>query len=179
MTCIIGLVEDGRVYMVSDSAASGGNTSRRIAGSKIAKHGDFLVGASGSTVTLDVISELPSFHVEEGDDIRKLVFLFSNMLREKLKELDLTIDYESATSLPSFSHVIVGVAGRLFTIQHDFSIIEYNEPFASIGSCDEIVLGAISVTPRIEPIQRLTLIMDVCSRYAMGVSGPYHFLTTP
>jgi hypothetical protein len=55
MTCIVGLVEDGVVYMGGDSAACDNSSLQIIRGSKVFKKDGFLFGVSGNPRMSDVL----------------------------------------------------------------------------------------------------------------------------
>ena len=48
MTCLIGLVEDGKVYMGGDSAAVTGYDTRQAKAPKVFENGEFLMGYTTS-----------------------------------------------------------------------------------------------------------------------------------
>jgi len=90
MTCIIGLEEDGRVYMGGDSCTTAGYETRTIKGKKvffIGKNAQILVGASGSgrmTQILQYNFKPPPFGTFEAEEY--LCKLFVPKLRKAIRK---------------------------------------------------------------------------------------------
>lgn len=176
MTCIVGLVDEegGKVYMGGDSAVSS-FVIQTFVQKKVFRHGDFLIGYSGSVRMLQLLqfAFAPPEHPTEMSSERYLTTLFVDELRKLLKETGNAAKVnEQETSTGSF---LVGYRGRLFRIGFDYAMVEVADGFDAIGSGNEVALGAMYATRHMSlvPQKRLELALCAAADLCFGVRAPF------
>jgi ATP-dependent protease HslVU (ClpYQ) peptidase subunit len=72
---------------------------------------------------------------------------------------------------------IVGVCGRIFTIDEDFHVGENIVNYMAEGSGGQIALGALHATKKQKnPRIRLKAALEAASEFNMAVSAPYTYI---
>jgi ATP-dependent protease HslVU (ClpYQ) peptidase subunit len=172
MTCIVGLVHRGSVYVGGDSASVQGWTSRITRLPKVFRRGPFLIGYTTSFR----MGQLLQHHLEvrtqrdDEDDTEYMVTEVAERVRLLLKERGLAKVEANAESGGQF---LVGYRGRLFSVQQDFQVNEMADGYDAVGSGAEYALGALRALDRSPPLGRLRKALEISAHFNMGVSGPF------
>lgn len=173
MTCIAAIASNGKVHMASDSAATSvelGSTHVRK-DSKMFVIDEYLIGFSnsfrfGQIVKHDFVPPKPDFNNLE----RTMSIEFVAALQETLERNKFNVDQEKGNG----GDLIIGVGGRLFVMEEDFQVGEYQDDFIAIGSGYQFALGSLhSTRGNKSPRVRLTKALHAASQYAVGVSPPF------
>jgi ATP-dependent protease HslVU (ClpYQ) peptidase subunit len=180
MSCVVGIKQDGKVWIGADSTAGGSLTdtlSREC--SKLYRCGQLLIGHTGSMRTAQLIRYV--FELEEydgkDDPIRYLVRSFVLPLRELLKEHGAVYDEtendrDNAAGDISSAYLLVGFAGRLFCFDGNFIIHEYADDYGAQGSGSMLALGVLYATSsEMSPEKRITLALEAAARFDSGNVG--------
>lgn len=173
MTCIVGLVERGTVYVGADSASVAGWTSRVTRLPKVFRRGPFLIGYTTSFrmgQLLEHALAVPPQAATEGDDMRFMVNVFVENARQLLKERGVSKIESNAESGGQF---LVGYRGRLYSVQSDFQVNQMADGFDAVGSGAEYALGALAALKSLRPVARLKKALAISSHFNMGVSPPF------
>lgn len=176
MTCIVGLVEHGKVFIGGDSCVSRGYIQQTMtAQKKVFRHGNFLIGYSGSLRMEQLLQFAfsPPEHPKDLSIERYLATLFVDALRNALKEAGNAMKQNEQESSPGY--FLVGYQGRLVTIESDYSFTEIADGFDAIGSGNEVALGAMHATKDMSliPQKRIELALEAAAAYCRGVRGPF------
>jgi ATP-dependent protease HslVU (ClpYQ) peptidase subunit len=136
MTCIVGISDNGNVYIGGERGSSDGSSILPLTRPKVKRCGDYLIGYAGS----QGIGELAHFinMPPVTKDIHKtLRTTFISTLKSAIEE------YGNASHLEDNStDWLVGVNGRLFEISsEDWHIAEFS--YSAIGSGGPIALGSL------------------------------------
>lgn len=174
MTCIVGLVEDGAVWIGSDSQCSMGYVTQVLARPKIVRTATYLLGYSGSVRLSNLLQHALTVppRPEDMEVEAYLSTLFVDALRTLLKETGVASKDKEREESPGL--FLVAIAGRLFRISMDYSVIETAQGFDAIGSGNEVALGALYATKdlSVPPERRLMEALEAASHYIFGVGGP-------
>lgn len=172
MTCIVGITDQGNVYIGGDSAAVGGYVVTIRADPKVFRIGSFLIGFTTSFRMGQLIRY--AFHppeIPEGMDVfQYMVTLFIESLRECLKAggyAQRNADQESGGSF------LVGYAGRLFSVDTDYQVAESASEYAAVGSGAEVALGALYATRGQMPEQQIKTALEAAVRHTAYVYAPF------
>lgn len=176
MTCIVGLVQNGHVYMGGDSAGVAGYELVLRRDPKVFRVGPFVIGftssfrmgqllhyklaAPGRTTSQDVAAYMATDFV---DAVRTCLQTGGYARKENEEETAGTF--------------LVGYSGRLFTIDSDYQVGESIDNFAAVGCGAQVALGALFATPQRPPRERLTTALKAAERHSAGVRGPFAFET--
>lgn len=174
MTCIVGLIEEGKVHIGGDSAVSTYIT-QTLTMKKVFRHKDCILGYSGSLRMLNLLAYAFSVpeHPSDMSVERYLTTLFVDALRTTLKDAgNATKDSEKESSTGYF---LIGYQRRLFQIGIDYSVMEVADSFQAIGSGHEVALGALHATKDMSlmPQKRIELALQAASHFCAGVGGPF------
>lgn len=175
MTCIVGVANNGRVYMGGDSAAcdeNGSFVSTRKEPKVFIKAG-YLFGYAGSFRFGKVLEHNfvpPKF---SGTDLdRFLNTIFIDSLREACEKakVDPSSEQDSA-------EMLLGVDGRLFEFCNDWHFGEDANDFNCIGSGSSFAMGSLFSTRRIKSQHaRIKLALEASETFSPSVSGPFTIL---
>jgi ATP-dependent protease HslVU (ClpYQ) peptidase subunit len=171
MTCIVGLVDKGTVYIGGDSASVAGWTSRVTRLAKVFRRGPFLIGYTTSFRMGQLLQHslvVPT--QKENDDMRFMVTTFVECVRQLLKEKGVAKIESNAESGGQF---LVGYKKRLYSVQSDFQVNEMADGFDAVGSGCEYALGALAATKGMKPLLRVKRALAVSAHFNMAVSPPF------
>ncbi len=176
MTCIVGLVHEGVVYIGGDSAGVGGMSLTVRADEKVFRNSDFLMGFTTSFRMGQLLRyslEPPRRHPD--DDIHQyMVVDFVNAVRGCLKAGGWASKKEETEQGGTF---LVGYSGHLFTVDSDYQVGIPEDGFAAVGSGQDIARGALYATQgQATPRDRVLTALRSAERFNAGVRGPFHIL---
>ncbi|GIG89802.1 Ntn hydrolase family protein [Plantactinospora endophytica] len=172
MTAIVGLVHDGVVYIGGDSAGVSGYSMTVRADAKVFRIGPYVFGFTtsfrmGQLIRYALVAPTPAGNLD-----RFMATTFVNAVRECLKEGGWAKRDNDREEGGTF---LVGVRGRLFTVEDDYQVGASADGYAAVGCGSEIALGALFATARtsMPPKQRVTIALEAAERFSAGVRGPF------
>jgi ATP-dependent protease HslVU (ClpYQ) peptidase subunit len=174
MTCIVGLVEDGKVYIGGDSAGVGGYSLTVRKDRKVFRNGEFIIGGTSSFRMIQLLRYSltpPTIEDDEGIE-RYMATKFIDAVRECLKNggfAQKTSDQESG------GFFLVGVRGRLFQIASDYQVGEPLDGYDAVGCGDDIALGSLYATPDMQSVKRIEMALKAAERHNAGVRAPFYW----
>jgi len=149
-----------------------------IAGAKIFAKGSFLFGITGTVRFLDLLrySLVIPKHDPDIDVHVYMVTTFANAIRKCLRDAGVLQKKDEVETTPGAA--IMVYRGRIFTLQSDCAISEYDRPYTAIGSGAELALGSLCTTELYDilPKERLTLALKSAVRHNIYCSAPFDFL---
>lgn len=172
MTCIVGLVHEGSVYIGGDSAGVGGWTIHGRSDEKVFRNGAFLFGFTSSFRMGQLLhySLVPPEQPEGTDLFRYLVVDFINAVRACLKDGGFA---KKNSEAEEGGHFLVGYRGRLFHINADYQVAEMSEGYMAIGAGEDIALGALHASASFPPLKRVRMALEAAAHHNIGVRGPF------
>lgn len=179
MTCIVGLVDNGRVWIGGDSAGVNGYLSMAVrTDRKVFRNGDFVMGFTSSFRMGQILAY--SFNPPKprrGVDIMAyMVTDFVDAARAALKSGGFVKTKEGAEEGGTF---LVGFECRLFAVQGDFQVAESTHGYDACGCAADIALGSLySTQQRGSPEERLQEALAAAEAFSAGVRGPIHIVST-
>ena len=177
MTCIVGLVAGGAIYMGADSASVSGSDMRVRFDRKIFRKGDFVIGFTSSYRMGQLLTysfEPPVHDRSTKGSFEYMVTHFVDAVRDCLKEGGFATCKDEAEHGGTF---MVGYAGSLFKIDEDYSVAESADPFDACGSGEDYALAALFVTEDMTPEKRIRTALHAAEHLSTTVRGPYQFET--
>lgn len=176
MTCIVGLVEDGVVYLGADSAGSNPSQITTRLDKKIFRIGEMLFGCCGSFRMTQLLRHgliLP----EHPDDLS-----IDDYMVLKFIEGARTV-FEAGGYMRKFNEsewggdFLVGYRGHLYHIESDFQVGESAALYDACGNGDDVALGVLYATAGMRPHQRIKLALEASEYHNVGVRAPFHILS--
>lgn len=172
MTCIVGIVDNGLVYIGGDSAGSDGWITLNRADSKVFVNGEMVFGFTSSfrMGQLLAYSFTPPVPGEQQDVYAYMVTSFVDAVRECLKAGGWAKKENEQEEGGSF---LIGYRGRLFCIDGDYQVGEQTCGFHSIGSGAHVALGALFAT-RGKPVEeRILTALEAAETFISAVRKPF------
>lgn len=168
MTCVVGLVSKGKVYIGADSLGSDGFTQQVRKEPKVFKNGEFLIGCTSSFRMIDILKWKFNPPTVKDDNLHKfMVTEFVDAVRTLFVENGYSItsdDWKSGCFL-------IGVKGRLFSIERDFQV--YEQDFYAVGSGAYHALGSLYTSKRNSPIKDIEKALETAEHFVTSVGRPF------
>lgn len=175
MTCILGLVDSGKVWMGGDSASVGGYDIRTRNDTKVFVNGPYIMGFTSSFRMGQLLRF--SLHVAHQDpdhtDEQHMMTTFIEAVRECLKSGGFT---KVESNQEEGGVFLVGYKGQLYTVDDDFQIGIPSTPFEACGCGEGYAIGAIAALighTKIGPDALIRKTLGIVEQFSSGVRGPF------
>jgi len=177
MTCLVGMlvdVDDGtEIYIGADRLISTPTSGAILKGSKIFTVGDMIIGYSGSLRYAQILDHgftPPEFKADDTVERYLVNSFFPDLLVTLTEHQCLLKENELAGYEGVF---LLGIRGRLFKIQSDFSFLEYQDTFCASGAGEDFALGSLATTDQfdLDPALKISLAIEASTKYSHFVGG--------
>jgi ATP-dependent protease HslVU (ClpYQ) peptidase subunit len=177
LTCIAGVVHNGKVTIGGDSAGvcpkTGALQLRKD--SKVFKNGEYLIGVAGSWRVMQVIrfANLPGYrhgHMASNLPPMEPFEWTVRMFLPTLRKMNLPeTDFE----------LLVGFRGHLFHIYGTEQVSEEIASYEACGSGAQVARGALHVArdQYSSALGQVKVALDAAERFCSGVRGPFTILS--
>ena len=170
MTCIIGLVDKGTVYIGGDSSVTGQWDVYPMVGQKVFTNQHFIIGTAG----IPRVHQILKYHLEVRPPTamenveRYMVSIFIPAVQAcfAAQKYDLAAD--------EYSAFMVGCRGRLFQLGGKFSLEESAEQMMVLGSAGNVALGAMAALADVKPDERILRSLAIAQRFSHAARPPYY-----
>jgi ATP-dependent protease HslVU (ClpYQ) peptidase subunit len=175
MTCIVGLSENGTVYIGADSASASGWEVRASNTPKVFRRGPFIIGYTTSFRMGQILHYQVDLPEAETYDEEYMVTKFIEAIRTKFKELGFSkIDSNEETG----GTFLVGVAGHIYEIADDFQVQSFADGICAIGCGSSYALGAMAALKSTPASDRIERALEIAEYFSGGVCGPFTVLAS-
>jgi len=176
MTCIVGLVSDGKIYMGGDSASVSGWDLIVRADEKVFRNDGFLMGFTSSFRMGQLLrySFNPPTHPDNMDLMRYMATIFVDSIRQCLKDGGFA---KKQNEVESGGNFLIGYKGRLFQIENDYQVALSRDKFDAVGCGASYALGSLYSTPKMTPLQRIKTALQCAENFSAGVRAPFKILS--
>lgn len=173
MTCIVGLVEDGQVFIGGDSAGIAGWALTLRKDVKVFRNGDFLIGGTSSFRMLQLLHHafVPPGYDESISLEKYMSTTFVDAIRQCLKDGGWA---QKTSEQESGGVFLVGFRGRLFQIEGDYQVGEAIDGYNAVGCGSDVALGVLYATSNMKPKKRIELALQGAEHLNAGVRGPFY-----
>lgn len=179
MTCIVGVVHNGNVYIGGDSAGVNGcGVVFHRADHKVFAVGEAIFGFTDSFRMGQLLRHelsLPPRAEGQSDES----YLVSKFIPAVIQCLQAGGWSQVENGRNVGGTFLLGYRGRLYRVCSDFQLGESLEAYCVCGSGEEIALGALAVLTDLPPIERLTRALEAAAKHHAYVRGPFNFVETP
>lgn len=187
MTCIIGYIDakESCVWTGCDSLGSNGYTKAVEHQPKIFRNDTLKNVVMGSTSTFRHI-DLLKYSTGLFDEIDKYKntdidhkYMVTKFI-PKVRKLFNDGVYEKETT-KNGANFIVGVKDKLFEIQCDYSVLQPELEFCSVGCGEDVAMGSLITTKNDEDIsipEKIEQALFAAETYCCGVQRPFRIINT-
>ena len=189
MTCIVGLAHKNSVYIAADSLGSGNGVKQEYKTPKLVvleifEKNDLSltkinmgIGYTTSYRMGDILRYAftpPPIEVAEDEN----EYLVKDFIPALIKCFDEQSFAKTKDGTKSGGNFLVGLRGRLFEVQDDFSVLEPTLNFASVGSGQEFALGSMYAYMRIslDPLEKIHAAIDAAVEFSTTVGGTTDYI---
>ncbi|ARQ13204.1 hypothetical protein NXC12_PD00095 (plasmid) [Rhizobium etli] len=172
MTCIVGVAQNGNVWIGGDSAASNGYSSTVRKDVKVFRNGPFIMGFTSSFRMGQLLAHSfrpPTRHA----DADVYAFMVTDFVDEVRRCLKVGGWAESQNNKESGGTFLVGYEGRLFKIQTDYQVGESLAGHDACGCGENTALGSLFSTVGEKPESRIMTALAAAAEYSTGVRPPF------
>lgn len=172
MTCIVGIVDNKRVYIGGDSAGVAGYSLTVRADAKVFRNGPFLFGFTSSFRMGQLLryAFTPPKHDSDLSDHQYLVTTFIDAVRQCLKDGGYASKENETEQGGTF---LLGYRGHLYKIDSDYQVGESADGFDACGCGIEIAQGALYASEGQDAEKRAKMALRAAERFSAGVRGPF------
>ena len=183
MTCIVAIAQNGVVYMGADHAASDEKTGWILARKepKCFKVGQYGIAFTDSFRMGQILqySWTPPKYTPTKTNSGLDKFMRTKFI-DSVKDAFRVNGFGSVSQAGAEDEggiFIVGVEGRIFTVDEDFHVGENIVNYMAEGSGGQIALGALYATKNQKnPKLRIKAALEAASEFNMAVSPPYTYI---
>jgi ATP-dependent protease HslVU (ClpYQ) peptidase subunit len=183
MTCIVAIAQNGTVYMGSDHAASDDKTGWIVSRKepKCFKVGQYGIAFTDSFRMGQILqySWTPPKYTPTKTNSGLDKFMrtkFIDSVKQAFKDNGYG-SIGSSSEEDTGGIFIIGVEGRLFTMDEDFHVGEAVVNYMAEGSGGQIALGALHATKNQKnPKLRLKAALEAATEFNMSVAAPYTYI---
>ncbi len=173
MTIVIGLIDNGIVYMGSDRAMSDEYSISSPITPKIKKNGQFLIGYASSRGSGQVAHyiDFPNVVKKDVDKYMRTDFILTLKKAIEPYGIDISDDDKAAADF------LVGIYGRLFNIStNDWQVNEYDK-YTAIGSGNSYAIGSLDTSHTWkDPIKKIKTALDSAIKNSPQCNYPIDIL---
>lgn len=174
MTCIVGLVHEGKVYIGGDRSAVDGWNRMVSNEPKLFRIGEILIGMSGSHLVSQILKhEFKPSRAQYMDetDLHYLVTVFGKEVRQLVSAL---INKRDDDGEAIFSGgALIGYRGKLYRMSSNCQVDWFERRYDAVGSGAAFALGSIATNSSNTPTNILFDALRVASLLCVDVCAPY------
>lgn len=172
MTCIIGIKQDGKVWMGGDSAGVGGLHIVTRLDPKVFINGEFIMGYTSSFRMGQLLRYMvmPERTEKMKDDYQYMVTCVIPAIRKTLKDGGYVKKEHEVEQGGTF---LVGYRGHLYCIESDFQVGERLENYDTVGCGGSYALGSLRMTDALNPRDRIISALETAQHFSAGVRAPF------
>jgi len=174
VTCIVGIVHNGSVYMGGDASGVAEYNIQNRRNPKVFQNGPFLIGYMGSFRMGQILQYKfkPPVQKDDEDDMYFMVTSVIDAIRKCFNENGFSSIKNNEEEGGFF---LIGYKGKLYEIQSDYHVAVHYEPYTAIGSGDAIALGSLHSTEKLNlsPYKRIKWALQAAERFNCSVRGPF------
>lgn len=176
MTCIAGLVDNGKVWIGGDSAGVTGFDVCIRSDSKVFKVGDFIFGFTTSFRMGQLLrfSFTPPKRHSDKDIMAYMVTDFIDGIRKCFKDGGFA---NKSNDVETGGTFLVGHEGRLFCIESDYQVGEPSDYYHAVGCGESYAKGSFYSTKQLSASKRIELALKSAEHHSAGVRGPFTILS--
>jgi len=163
MTCIVGIVQDGKMWMGADTCVSFGDYYMNSEEPKVFINKDIICGVAGPVI---VRQEL-QYNIDLQFVLPDIKAHILTKILPSLKKVD---DKDEA-------ELLIGYKGKLYETNKGVLLCSSTKNYASVGAGYAYALGCLYTTRDCkDPEHRILLALEAAEQFSSSVKGPFNVL---
>lgn len=179
MTAVVGIVEDGIVWLGGDSAGVGGLSMQTRSDPKVFKNGEFVIGYTTSFRMGQILQHhlTPPLPFEGQVGMEYIVKRFVPAVKEQLKSHGFQTSSDGRDIGGTF---LVGYRGDLYEVADDYQVARVRQRYHAVGCGCDLALGSLFTTNgfAICARERIKLALQAASEFSAVVRPPFTIIST-
>lgn len=176
MTCIVGVVHEGRVHMGADSRIFyEDSTALGRYDHKAWQMAPYMIGVAGSARICQLLRSLLTLPRPPGGKKDDLFSFVMAVMPPEIRRCIVESGAAKAEDTEWNVEMLVGVRGHLFTVDSDLTVLEHPQ-YTAIGSGTPYALGSLRRTEKQTPRIRIQRALTDAAEFCASVGPPYHFM---
>jgi hypothetical protein len=175
MTCIAGLVDNGKVYLGGDAAAVSGNMIQGAANPKVFRKGEFILGYTTSFRMGQILEHEfePPIPTPGNAYMEYMVTKFALEVKKTLTRCGYVMNAQEGGGF------LVGYDGKLYRINTDYQVFQSVDGFDSVGCGSPEALASMYSSEGLltDPQTRVRLALEASAHFNTGVRPPFTILS--
>lgn len=178
MTCIVGIVSEGKVFMGGDSYIGCDYSSSVLEDPKIFKKDNMIFGVTGTLRGLQLMKYknwIPKYREDEySSEMEYICSDFIDALKKLFK--DNGYSYLEDNQDKQQDWYLLGWGGKLYTIQCNFQVVTLQRKYHSIGVAADVALGCLYSNEKFlsdDSVGYITMALKAAQEFSCGVRGPF------
>jgi len=170
MSCVIGVVQDGHIYLGADGYATTEEGERRpIIAKKLVRNKGYVFGYTGSVRTGQLIGPHDFDPPDNIDDL-------SEALRQHLYERGCVATNELNLHMQACNFLVI-YGERLYEILMDFQLNEVMGNYTAVGSGAPYAMGALYVLDRtkLKAVDKIEIALKAASEFHTTCGPPFDY----
>jgi hypothetical protein len=182
VTIVVGVVQDGVVYMGADCGMTQGDIVRPLRIPKVLRLGEegILVGYAGDFLVGNVLQTCLNIETRDRnvfDPFKYLCETFGHRLQIAIGQHSMLQEREGQRMMDA--ELLVGYEGQLWHVGCDFSVTQNLLRYDAIGNCKGIALGSLFTTPNdADPRAAIETALSACELFDGHIRQPFTVLST-
>lgn len=186
MTCIVGIVENGKIFMGGDSASVADNSLQIRADEKVFRKDGMLFGFTSSFRMGQIIRyclKIP----EQPNSKNDYEYLCSYFIDELIKCFSDKGYLQKKDEVKSGGTFLLGYKSNLYSIENDFQVGKVTNSFNACGCGQDVALGVLYELNNQEakgkapvvrsPKEKLIRALKAAEHFSAGVRGPFNIIS--
>lgn len=178
MTCIVGLIENGKIYLGGDSCGVSDNDYHIRKDKKVFRNGPMVMGFIDSFRMGQILQfnfKVPS-HPRNMSDFRYMCSVFATEVIDTFTENGYIKNSGNRVEGGTF---IIGYKGSLYTMYNDFQIEMLFDPYTAAGCGESYAKGALKILSpmKISPQKKVEKALKAAEAFSTDVRGPFNIVT--
>lgn len=177
MTCIVGIRQQGHVWIGGDSAGVAGLDIRIRRDPKVFLRDGVAFGFSSSFRMGQLLMarlQIPEIPPRQEDLLHWMVGDFVDAVRDCFKRGGFA---RRDGEVESGGFFMVGLrGGRIFIVESDYQVAESSYLFNALGCGADYALGAMHAARTRSPVNRLLVGLRAAAAFSAGVSAPFSWV---
>lgn len=177
MTTILGIEHADGALLAADSMGSGNVCADTVVQSKLVRHGEFILGFTGSFRMGDILRyHLKIAAAPKTQMYKHIVTSVVPAIRAAFKEYGLATEDGGASTCGA---MLIATRGRVYEIAADYHVGRSVFGYNATGSGCYPALGALSASAGKSPRARAIAALVAAEKHTVGTRPPWRFMSVP